>query len=60
MGDDLISIEHLGSANVPGLGAETIINILPTVPDMDAAHACESAMSNRGYRFSIDRSDCWS
>ena len=55
VGDRTISIEHFGSTSVPGLAAKPIIDICLVVPDMDAAHGCESALLDLGYQFIAER-----
>ena len=49
LGDNLVSIHHIGSTSVPGLAAKPIIDILPVVRDIAAVDLCNAAFAALGY-----------
>lgn len=56
--DLLIDLEHIGSTAVPGLPAKPIIDILATVPDLEAARArLVEPLEAAGYAFWHDNPD---
>lgn len=44
------AIEHVGSTSVPGLAAKSIIDLMASVPSLDAVTAKESVLTRLGYR----------
>lgn len=48
-GEDIITVHHIGSTSVPGLGAKPVIDILPVVPDLTRVDQYNSVMSALGY-----------
>ena len=49
LGDNLLSIHHIGSTSVPGLKAKPIIDILPVVRDIAAVDQHTPQMEALGY-----------
>ncbi|SDT66576.1 GrpB family protein [Jiangella sp. DSM 45060] len=46
----LLELEHIGSTSVPGLAAKPIIDLMASVPALDAVTAREDALLALGYR----------
>lgn len=49
LGDEVISIEHVGSTAVPGLAAKPAIDILAIVEDLKAIDSCSLALKAIGH-----------
>ncbi len=49
MGENLITIHHIGSTSVPGLDAKPIIDMIPVVRDILAVDKSNEAMAALGY-----------
>src|SRR5258708_40029415 len=49
LGETALSIEHIGSTSVPGLGAKPIVDIITTVPDASNEGSYLPAMVKAGY-----------
>src|SRR3989338_10555629 len=49
LGNNCITIHHIGSASVPGLSAKPIIDILPVVRDIQEVDKATKAMESLGY-----------
>jgi len=49
LGDELITIHHIGSTSVPGLSAKPIIDILVEVRQIEAIDSCNPAFIYLGY-----------
>jgi GrpB-like predicted nucleotidyltransferase (UPF0157 family) len=50
LGDAAISIDHIGSTAVPGLGAKDVIDVQITIADLDRAGAALEPLLARGFR----------
>lgn len=50
LGDELISIHHIGSTSVPGLAAKPIIDVLPLVRDIAYLDTHVAVFREAGYR----------
>lgn len=48
LGDNCVTIHHIGSTSIPGLSAKPIIDMLPVVKDILAVNS--QALENLGYR----------
>ena len=60
LGDNVVSVEHIGSTSVPGLAAKPIIDICPVVSDMEKGQKCAELLDEAGYyRSDKDRGDAW-
>lgn len=60
LGDNVVSIEHVGSTSVPGLAAKPIVDVCPVVSDMDDGETCAELLQRSGYyRSEKDRGDDW-
>jgi GrpB-like predicted nucleotidyltransferase (UPF0157 family) len=53
IGHRTISIEHIGSTSVPGLGAKPIIDIMIAVRHISDANGCLQPLQALGYRYII-------
>lgn len=52
LGGHAVSIQHIGSTSVPGLGAKPIIDVMIAVPSLDEADAfCIQPMVALGYEY---------
>lgn len=49
LGDNLVSLFHIGSTAVPHLAAKPIIDILPVVRDIEQVDGCTAAFAALGY-----------
>jgi GrpB-like predicted nucleotidyltransferase (UPF0157 family) len=49
LGNNCITIHHIGSTSVPGLSAKPIIDILPVVKDIQVVDTAAKAMEDLGY-----------
>ena len=49
LGNNCITIHHIGSTSVPGLSAKPIIDILPVVRDIQEVDKATKAMESLGY-----------
>lgn len=49
LGDNLITIHHIGSTSVPGLRAKPIIDMMPVVKDITLVDQCNPQMAALGY-----------
>jgi GrpB-like predicted nucleotidyltransferase (UPF0157 family) len=49
LGEDALSVEHIGSTSVPGLAAKPIIDVLLTVADVDHEAAYVPALESAGF-----------
>ena len=49
LGETALSIEHVGSTSVPGLGAKPIVDIIATVPDASNEGSYFPALIKAGY-----------
>lgn len=49
LGDNCLSIHHIGSTSVPGLSAKPFIDMLPVVRDIQAVDQATEAMESLGY-----------
>lgn len=49
LGNNCITIHHIGSTSVPGLSAKPIIDMLPVVRDIQAVDTATKAMESLGY-----------
>lgn len=49
LGDELVSIHHIGSTSVPGLLAKPIVDILPVVRDIERIDALNDLLLAAGY-----------
>ncbi|UPV75497.1 GrpB family protein [Halorussus limi] len=60
LGENVLSIEHVGSTSVPGLAAKPIVDICPVVADTDDGERCADLLQRNGYyRSEKDRGDDW-
>ncbi|MFN2145453.1 MAG: GrpB family protein [Anaerolineales bacterium] len=50
IGDQLVTIEHIGSTSIPGIKAKPIIDILIVVLDIDSIQRLIPAMETIGYQ----------
>lgn len=50
LGDEIVSIHHIGSTSVPGLDAKPIIDLLPLVHDIARIDGYTDRMTAAGYR----------
>lgn len=57
LGDHALTIEHIGSTSVPGLGAKPIIDVLVTVADPDDEAAFREPLERAGYELAERRWD---
>lgn len=51
LGNNMLSIEHIGSTSVAGLAGKPLIDILVVVQKIEEADGFESALSSLGYDF---------
>lgn len=49
LGNNCITIHHIGSTSIPGLSAKPIIDMLPVVRDIQAVDQATKAMESLGY-----------
>lgn len=49
-GADLVDIHHIGSTSIPGIYAKPIIDMLPTVRDIDVVESYNPIMEQLGYQ----------
>jgi GrpB-like predicted nucleotidyltransferase (UPF0157 family) len=49
MGENLISVHHIGSTSIPGIWAKPVIDMLPVVRDIGAVDAQAGALRRLGY-----------
>jgi GrpB-like predicted nucleotidyltransferase (UPF0157 family) len=49
LGGRAVQVEHVGSTSVPGLAAESIVDVLLAVPDSSDEQACVPALQAAGY-----------
>ncbi|MGI6667592.1 MAG: GrpB family protein [Bacillota bacterium] len=49
LGDNLVTIHHIGSTSVPGLRAKPIIDMMPVVKDITLVDKCNLQMEELGY-----------
>ena len=49
LGDNCLSIHHIGSTSVTGLAAKPIIDMIPVVADIKFVDLCNDAMAQLGY-----------
>lgn len=49
LGENMISVYHIGSTSVPGLSAKNIIDIMPVVADIQVVDTYLQEMRNHGY-----------
>lgn len=54
LGGRIATIHHVGSTAVPGLPAKPILDVLVTVPDLEAARALLPALEGLGYEYRPD------
>lgn len=57
LGDERITVEHVGSTSVPGLCAKPILDLLLLVEDPDAEDRYVPALERSGYRLRIREPD---
>src|SRR5262249_11460107 len=57
IGDQVLTLEHVGSTSVPGLAAKPIVDILLVVPDPGDEDAYVAPMERAGYRLVIREPD---
>jgi|GEM_PF-219250 len=50
LGDNCLSVYHIGSTAVPGLSAKPIIDIMPVVSNIKNVDICNKAMEKLGYK----------
>lgn len=50
LGDELITVHHIGSTSVPGLAAKPTIDLLPVARDITCIDACTSMLEEAGYQ----------
>lgn len=50
LGKKIISIHHIGSTSVPGLAAKPIIDLLPTVQNIERIDECTAMLQDAGYK----------
>ena len=50
LGDEIVSIHHIGSTSVPGLDAKPIIDLLPLVHDITRIDGYTDRMKAAGYK----------
>ena len=53
LGDHALTIEHIGSTSVPGLGAKPIIDVLVAVADPDDEAAFREPLERAGYELRV-------
>src|ERR1700733_14014694 len=51
LGDNLITVHHVGSTAIPGIMAKAIVDLMPIVRDLAAFDAQESAIRDLGYKW---------
>lgn len=51
LGNNMLSVEHIGSTSVPGLAGKPLIDILAVVQNIEEADGFEPALSSLGYHF---------
>lgn len=51
IGDKVISIEHIGSTSVPGLGAKSLIDMMVAINNIDDADTLIEPLARLGYEF---------
>lgn len=49
LGDNCITVHHVGSTAIPGIWAKPIIDMIPVVKDIALVHPCNEAMAKLGY-----------
>lgn len=50
LGDNCVTIHHIGSTSVPGLAAKPIIDMIPVVRDITKVDSDNAAMEDLGYK----------
>ena len=50
LGDELITVHHIGSTSVPGLAAKPIIDLLPLVRSIEALDRLTPMLEHAGYQ----------
>jgi GrpB-like predicted nucleotidyltransferase (UPF0157 family) len=50
LGDELITVHHIGSTSVPGLAAKPIIDLLPLVRSIEAIDGLTPMLERTGYQ----------
>ena len=50
LGDNCISVHHIGSTSVPGLYAKPVIDMIPVVKDIQKVDGCNLAFEKLGYQ----------
>jgi GrpB-like predicted nucleotidyltransferase (UPF0157 family) len=51
LGDNLITVHHVGSTAIPGIKAKPIVDLMPIVKDLAKADAKENAFHRLGYKW---------
>lgn len=51
LGDNLLTVEHIGSTSVPGLAAKPIIDMIPVVKDLSQLDAQQELIKASGYKW---------
>ncbi len=51
LGDNLITVHHVGSTSIPGIMAKPIVDLLPVVRSIDRLDAQEDAVRALGYKW---------
>ena len=57
VGEEVVSIEHVGSTAVPGLAAKPIVDICPVVEDMETAWRVSDLLDEREWPLVDERGD---
>jgi GrpB-like predicted nucleotidyltransferase (UPF0157 family) len=50
LGDQLVTVHHIGSTSVPGLAAKPILDLLPVVRDITRIDDCTTTLEGAGYK----------
>src|ERR1700748_459192 len=51
LGDNLITVHHVGSTSIPGIMAKPIVDLLPVVRSIDVLDTQEDAVRALGYKW---------
>jgi GrpB-like predicted nucleotidyltransferase (UPF0157 family) len=51
LGDNIVTVHHVGSTAIPGIMAKPIIDLMPIVRDLAALDAKENAVRGLGYKW---------